>query len=55
MIEGLAAGTGLGATYAVTYFGYALGIWFGSKMVLRKGYTGGDVINVMFAIALGSM
>ncbi|KAH7676294.1 Xenobiotic-transporting ATPase protein, partial [Dioscorea alata] len=55
VIEGLAAGIGLGATYAVIYFGYALGIWFGSKMVLRKGYTGGDVINVIFAIALGSM
>jgi ATP-binding cassette subfamily B (MDR/TAP) protein 1 len=34
---------------------YALAIWFGGKMILEKGYTGGDVVNVIIAVLTGSM
>ncbi|KAI5345573.1 hypothetical protein L3X38_013450 [Prunus dulcis] len=34
---------------------YALAIWFGGKMILEKGYTGGEVINVVSAVLTGSM
>ncbi|CAL8990956.1 unnamed protein product [Prunus brigantina] len=34
---------------------YALAIWFGGKMILEKGYTGGEVINIVFAVLTGSM
>ncbi|XP_009417767.2 ABC transporter B family member 21-like isoform X2 [Musa acuminata AAA Group] len=55
VLEGLSAGVGLGATFGIVFFGYGLGIWFGSKMILKKNYTGGDVINVIFAVITGSM
>ncbi|MQL95598.1 hypothetical protein Taro_028264 [Colocasia esculenta] len=52
--EGLAAGIGLGSAYCIVFFGYALGIWFGSKMILNNGYTGGRIITVIFALLTGS-
>lgn len=55
VLEGLAAGFGLGATIAIIICGYGLGVWFGSEMIRQKGYTGGDVINVIFAVVTGSM
>ncbi|KAG1327604.1 ABC transporter B family member 11 [Cocos nucifera] len=55
VLEGLAAGFGLGATIAIIICSYGLGVWFGSEMIQRKGYTGGDVINVIFAVVTGSM
>ncbi|XP_026446430.1 ABC transporter B family member 11-like isoform X2 [Papaver somniferum] len=53
--EGLASGAGLGCVMLVTFCSYALAIWFGSKMIIEKGYTGGDVINVIVAVLTGSM
>ncbi|CAA7405782.1 unnamed protein product [Spirodela intermedia] len=52
--EGLAAGVGLGAVFSIMLFGYALGIWYGGKLILDKGYSGGDVISVIFAILTAS-
>lgn len=34
---------------------YALAIWFGGKMIVEKGYTGGAVINVIIIVVAGSM
>uniref|UniRef100_A0A5B7CEH4 Putative ABC transporter B family member 11 n=1 Tax=Davidia involucrata TaxID=16924 RepID=A0A5B7CEH4_DAVIN len=53
--EGLAAGSGLGAVMFIIFSSYALAIWFGSKMILEKGYTGGEVLNVIVAVLTGSM
>ncbi|KAK9733051.1 hypothetical protein RND81_04G040300 [Saponaria officinalis] len=53
--EGLAAGGGLGAVMFVIFCSYALAIWFGSRMILRGNYTGGDVISVIIAVLTGSM
>ncbi|XP_074315974.1 ABC transporter B family member 11-like [Silene latifolia] len=53
--EGLAAGTGLGALFLVVFGSYSLAIWFGSKMILDRNYTGGTVINVIIAVLTGSM
>ncbi|XP_045813311.1 ABC transporter B family member 3-like [Trifolium pratense] len=53
--EGLAIGFGLGTVRLFVYCSYALTVWFGGKMVLEKGYTGGEVISVFFAILTGSM
>ncbi|XP_035547503.1 ABC transporter B family member 11-like isoform X2 [Juglans regia] len=52
--EGLAAGLGIGAAMFIIFCSFALAIWFGGKMILEKGYTGGDVINVIFAVLTGS-
>jgi ATP-binding cassette subfamily B (MDR/TAP) protein 1 len=53
--EGLAIGLGLGTVRLFVYCTCALTVWFGGKMVLEKGYTGGEVISVFFAILTGSM
>lgn len=53
--EGLAAGLGFGAFTFVAFSSYSLAIWFGGKMILEKGYKGGDVINVIFCVMIGSM
>ncbi|KAG6704275.1 hypothetical protein I3842_07G128200 [Carya illinoinensis] len=39
----------------VVFCSYALAIWFGGKMILEKGYSGGDVLNVIIAVLTGSM
>ncbi|KAK9136548.1 hypothetical protein Sjap_007142 [Stephania japonica] len=53
--EGLASGTGFGAIMLIVFSTYALAIWYGGKLILEKGYTGGDVINVIVAVLTGSM
>ncbi|XP_077218913.1 ABC transporter B family member 11-like [Tasmannia lanceolata] len=53
--EGLAAGLGFGSVMFFIFCSYALAMWFGAKMVLDKGYSGGDVINVVFAVLTSSL
>ncbi|KAM0951265.1 putative ABC-type xenobiotic transporter [Dioscorea sansibarensis] len=53
--EGLAAGLGLGTASCVMFCGYALGVWYGSKLILNNKYSGGDVITVIFAVLTGSL
>ncbi|KAK3404265.1 hypothetical protein EUGRSUZ_K00570 [Eucalyptus grandis] len=53
--EGMAAGFGLGTAFLIIFCSYALAIWFGGKMILEKGYTGGQVLNVIVAVLTGSM
>ncbi|KAH7676289.1 Xenobiotic-transporting ATPase protein [Dioscorea alata] len=53
--EGLASGVGLGTVTLVMFCGYSLGIWYGAKLILdHKDYNGGKVINVIFALLVGS-
>ncbi|CAK8563878.1 unnamed protein product [Lathyrus sativus] len=53
--EGLAIGLGLGSVRLFVYCTYALAVWFGGKMVLEKGYTGGEVVSIFFAVLTGSL
>ncbi|CAK7348531.1 unnamed protein product [Dovyalis caffra] len=53
--EGFTAGLGLGIVMLVIFCSYALAVWFGGKMIWEKGYTGGDVVNVIIAVLTGSM
>ncbi|KAM3361926.1 ABC transporter B family member 9-like isoform X2 [Capsicum galapagoense] len=53
--QGLVSGVGLGTFLLVLLSTYGLAIWYGSKMVIEKGYIGGDVINVLMAIMIGGM
>lgn len=55
VFEGLAAGLGLGTVMFIIFASYALAVWFGAKMILEKGYTGGTVLNVIIAVLTGSM
>ncbi|XP_048234162.1 ABC transporter B family member 11-like [Ricinus communis] len=53
--EGIASGVGIGLVMLVVFGSYAMAVWFGAKMILEKGYTGGQVINVIIAVLTGSM
>ncbi|KAF6175606.1 hypothetical protein GIB67_022608 [Kingdonia uniflora] len=50
----LAAGIGPGAFICIYFCSYGLGVWFGAKMIIQQGYTGGNVINVITAVMIGS-
>uniref|UniRef100_A0A251TGL4 Putative ATP-binding cassette subfamily C member 9 n=1 Tax=Helianthus annuus TaxID=4232 RepID=A0A251TGL4_HELAN len=53
--QGLATGLCLGLMLLTILCSYALAFWYGAKMILEKGYTGGSVITVMIAVLTGSM
>ncbi|KAK8570319.1 hypothetical protein V6N13_003006 [Hibiscus sabdariffa] len=53
--EGTAAGLGLGVVMLIMFCSYALAVWFGGRMILERGYTGGEVLNVILAVMTGSM
>uniref|UniRef100_A0A0D9V4J0 MDR-like ABC transporter n=1 Tax=Leersia perrieri TaxID=77586 RepID=A0A0D9V4J0_9ORYZ len=53
--EGLTNGFGMGSVFFIFFSSYGLAIWYGGKLVLNKGYTGGDVINILFAVMTGAM
>ncbi|XP_076895976.1 ABC transporter B family member 21-like [Bidens hawaiensis] len=53
--EGLVTGFGMGALSLIVFCSYALSLWYGAKLVLEKGYTGGDVVAIVFAMLTASM
>ncbi|KAI4335102.1 hypothetical protein L6164_013781 [Bauhinia variegata] len=53
--EGLASGFGIGFLFLIIFCSYGLATWYGGKMILEKGYTGGEVVNVIFAVLTGSL
>ncbi|XP_041022108.1 ABC transporter B family member 4-like [Juglans microcarpa x Juglans regia] len=52
--EGLVSGLGFAAFKLVVFGSFAMAVWFGSKLILNKGYNGGDVLNVITAVLTGS-
>ncbi|XP_044969027.1 ABC transporter B family member 4-like [Hordeum vulgare subsp. vulgare] len=52
--EGLANGFGMGSAFFALFSSYGLAIWYGGKLVLTEGYTGGQVITVILAIMIGA-
>lgn len=53
--EGLATGLGLGTVMFVMFCSYGLAVWYGAKMILEKGHSGGDVFTVIVAVLTGSL
>ncbi|KAJ8898721.1 hypothetical protein K2173_004880 [Erythroxylum novogranatense] len=52
--EGIASGFGLGLVMSTAFFTYSMSIWYGAKLILENGYTGGRVFNVILAVLNGS-
>ncbi|KAL9232234.1 hypothetical protein vseg_007365 [Gypsophila vaccaria] len=52
-IQGLASGLGLGALMFIVAMTYSLAAWYGGKMILEKGYSGGQVFNVILSMMNG--
>lgn len=53
--QGLASGAGIGSLMLIIFCTYGLAIWYGSKLIIERGYNGGIVINVMMAVMTGGM
>lgn len=53
--EGLASGLGMGAVFCIVFCSYGLSVWYGGKMIIEKGYSGGDVLTIIFAVMTGSL
>ncbi|KAJ8898742.1 hypothetical protein K2173_004961 [Erythroxylum novogranatense] len=53
--EGFASGLGFGTALSAAFCTYSFTVWFGAKMILEKGYTGGKVLNVLVAVLTGSL
>ncbi|KAL6004054.1 hypothetical protein ACLOJK_004601 [Asimina triloba] len=53
--EGLAAGLGFGSAKFCSFCSYALAIWYGAKLIINKGYSGGDVISIILSVLFGSI
>ena len=53
--QGLASGIGIGVVLMIVFGTYGLAIWYGSRLIIERGYNGGQVINVIFALMSGGM
>ncbi|KAI3697720.1 hypothetical protein L6452_30817 [Arctium lappa] len=53
--QGLASGLGTAVSLLVSNCSYALAIWYGSKLILEKGYNGGEVISIIMAMMFGAL
>ncbi|XP_048141171.1 ABC transporter B family member 9-like isoform X4 [Rhodamnia argentea] len=53
--QGLVSGMGLGVVLLIVFSTYGLAVWYGSKLIIEKGYNGGQIINVIMAIMVGGM
>uniref|UniRef100_A0A0E0JJS6 MDR-like ABC transporter n=1 Tax=Oryza punctata TaxID=4537 RepID=A0A0E0JJS6_ORYPU len=53
--QGVINGLGLGSIISVFFSSYGLAVWYGSRLIVDRGYNGGIVINVIMAIMISAM
>ncbi|OEL38178.1 ABC transporter B family member 11 [Dichanthelium oligosanthes] len=53
--EGTATGLGFGFVMFILFCSYGLTAWFGAKLIIDKGYGGGQVVSVWMAFMTGAM
>jgi len=46
-------GGSMGCVFLVMFLTYALALWYGSTLIAAGAYTGGRVMNVLFAVIIG--
>ncbi|CAN6445520.1 unnamed protein product [Victoria cruziana] len=51
--EGAAAGIGVGSILLIIFASYGLAVFYGARLIINNGYTGGKVVSVMVAIMNG--
>ncbi|PNT72645.1 hypothetical protein BRADI_2g47347v3 [Brachypodium distachyon] len=52
--EGLINGFGMGSVFCILFSSYGLAFWYGGKLIIDKGYTGGTIITILFAVLTGA-
>ncbi|KAG6544499.1 hypothetical protein Mapa_014137 [Marchantia paleacea] len=55
MRQGLVTGAGFGFLIGTMFMAYGLALWYGGILVKNEGLSGGQVINVIFAVLTGAM
>lgn len=53
--QGFVSGAGIGCLSGIIFCTYAFATWYGGRLILNNGYTGGQVMNVLFALMTGGM
>lgn len=53
--EGSLNGLGLGSVLAVLFCSYGLAVWYGSRLIVERGYNGGMIISIIMAVMMGAM
>ncbi|KAK4802353.1 hypothetical protein SAY86_000556 [Trapa natans] len=53
--QGMTSGLGLATMVLIVFCTYGLAIWYGSLLIIEKGYDGGQIMNVLMAIMTGGM
>ncbi|KQK05461.1 ABC transporter B family member 11 isoform X2 [Brachypodium distachyon] len=53
--EGVVHGLGLGSIMAILFCSFGLAVWYGSRLIVERGYNGGLVINVLMSVMIGAM
>ncbi|CAL4961915.1 unnamed protein product [Urochloa decumbens] len=54
ILEGLTNGFGMGSVLSVLFCSYGLAFWYGGKLIVDKGYTGGKIITVLISVLIGA-
>ncbi|TKW16228.1 hypothetical protein SEVIR_5G286300v4 [Setaria viridis] len=53
--EGITNGFGRGSVFFVFFASYGLAIWYGGKLIISRGYSGGDIVSIVFAVMVGAL
>ncbi|XP_062181144.1 ABC transporter B family member 21-like isoform X3 [Phragmites australis] len=53
--EGTATGLGFGFVMFILFCSYGLTAWYGAKLIIDKGYEGGQVVSVWMAFMTGAV
>ncbi|XP_044976770.1 ABC transporter B family member 4-like [Hordeum vulgare subsp. vulgare] len=52
--EGLVNGFGMGSVFCILFSSYGLAFWYGGKLIIDKGYTGGKILTTLLAVLTGA-
>ncbi|XP_027187861.1 ABC transporter B family member 9-like isoform X2 [Cicer arietinum] len=53
--QGIISGLGVGILLLIVFCTYGLAMWYGSKLVVERGYNGGTIITVIIALMTGGI
>ncbi|CAL4954981.1 unnamed protein product [Urochloa decumbens] len=54
ILEGLTNGFAMGSVLSILFCSYGLAFWYGGKLIVDKGYTGGKIITVLISVLIGA-